>query len=129
MNSSEHGRKMAFARWKRKRCRDQFVDPEVLADLLSNSVPREGDAIGSLEWRDFRSGQVMRWTVLRGDRVDRVMLRHPDGRKTKSHGWTWIMDHLRGHFAGRKVYGDFRSPPPAPREDGSGEVPSGDLGV
>ena len=101
VNPSEHGRKMALARWKKHR--EKPVDPEILADLLANPPICEGDAIGSLEWRDFRTGKVVRWTILRGDRVDRVILRHPDGRKTNSHGWTWVMDHLRGFFAGRKV--------------------------
>ena len=92
---------MALAGWKKQR--ERQLDPEVLSELISNPSIREGDAIGSLQWTDFRSGKVMRWTVLRGDRVDRVILRHPDGRKTKSHGWTWVMDHLRGFLAGRKV--------------------------
>lgn len=76
------------------------LDEDTLTDLLS--MPREGDAIGSLEYRCFRTGKVRRWTILKGDRADRVMLRNPDGRKTKSHGWTWVMDHLRGFLAGRK---------------------------
>ena len=67
------------------------------------AVPHSGDAIGSLQYHDFRTGKIRRWTVLRGDRVDRVMLRSPDGRKTRSHGWTWILDHLRGHLSGRKI--------------------------
>ena len=78
MSASDHGRKMALARWKRHR--EKPVDPEILAEWLANPPPRKGDAIGALEWRDFRTGKVMRWTVLRGDRVDRVILRHPDGR-------------------------------------------------
>jgi hypothetical protein len=92
---------MALARWKKHR--EKPLDPEFLVDVLANPPLKRGDPIGSLQWRDFRSGKVLRWTVLRGDRVDRVMLRHPDGRKTKSHGWTWVMDHLRGYMAGRKV--------------------------
>jgi hypothetical protein len=57
------GRK-ALARWKKHR--EKPVDPEILADLDSNPPSSEGDAIGS--WRNFRTGKVMRWTVLRGDR-------------------------------------------------------------
>ena len=71
-------------------------------------IPSKGDAIGSLQYHDFRTGKIRRWTVLRWDRVDRVILRYPDGRKTKPHGWTWILDHLRGHLAGRKS--DLRPP-------------------
>ena len=76
------------------------LDVDTLTDTLS--IPRNGDAIGSLEYRCFRTGKVRRWTILRGDRVDRVILRNPDGRQTKPNGWTWIMDHLRGFLAGRK---------------------------
>ena len=93
---------MALARWKRHREKPP-PDSEVFTEWAANPPLREGDAMGSLEWRDFRSGRVLRWTILRGDRVDRVILKHPDGRKTKSHGWTWVTDHLRGYFAGRKV--------------------------
>lgn len=78
---------------------------EVTADDIADalSIPLHGDAIGSLQWRDFRNGQVRRWTVLRGDRADRVILRCPDGRQTRAHGWTWVMDHLRGFLCGRKA--------------------------
>lgn len=101
MNRSEHGRKMAHARWRKHRERSE--DPEARLERLANPPILKGDPIGALEWRDFRSGEVKRWTVLRGDRVDRVILRHPDGRETRSHGWTWVMDHLRGYLAGTKA--------------------------
>lgn len=76
------------------------IDPLELSDLLN--VPSEGDIIGSLEYRCFRTGVIKRWTILRGDRTDRVMLRGSDGRQTKPHGWSWVMSHLRGYLAGRK---------------------------
>jgi hypothetical protein len=82
-----------------QRMADVTVDD--LTDALS--IPQQGDAIGSLQYRDFRTGKVRRWTVLRGDRADRVVLRSPDGRQTQAHGWTWVMDHLRGYLAGRKA--------------------------
>ena len=67
------------------------------------NLPRhEGDALGCLQWTDFRSGKVRRWTVRIGNRADRVTVHSPDGRGTESHGWTWVMDHLRGYLAGRK---------------------------
>jgi hypothetical protein len=37
-----------------------------------------------------------------GDRIDRVTLEVPGGKKNKSHGWTWVLDYLRGYFAGAK---------------------------
>jgi hypothetical protein len=77
------------------------LDADTLRDQLQ--IPVFGDAVGSLEYRCFRTGTIKRWTILRGDRVDRVILRSPDGRKTDSHGWSWIVTHLRGFLAGRKV--------------------------
>jgi hypothetical protein len=78
---------------------------EVTADEIADAleIPHEGDAVGSFQYHDFRTGKVRRWTVLRGDRADRVMLRYMDGRQTKPHGWTWIMDTMRGHMAGTKA--------------------------
>lgn len=74
---------------------------DVLRDMAANPPLQHGDAIGSLQWTDFRTGKVQRWTVLRGDRVDRVMLRAPDGRTSKAHGWTWVMVKLRSWLCGR----------------------------
>ena len=97
---------MALARWEKYRkkmaLRERMLEAEYAAHLASFPYQMENDPIGSLQWRDFQTGEVLRWTILRGDRADRVKLRHPDGRQTKSHGWTWIMNNLRGYFAGRK---------------------------
>lgn len=83
------------------------MTPEVLreiAEIEVQNLPRKpGDALGCLQWTDFRTGRVRRWTVRIGDRIDRITLETPDGRKTASHGWTWAMDHLRGFLAGRKL--------------------------
>jgi len=74
------------------------------AEWDAQNLPRkQGDALGCLQWTDFRTGRVRRWTVRIGDRVDRITLESPDGRKTESHGWTWAMDHLRGYLAGTKI--------------------------
>jgi hypothetical protein len=40
-----------------------------------------------------------RWDA---DRADRITMENPDGRKTGSHGWPWVMTHLRPYLAGRK---------------------------
>jgi len=72
-----------------------------LAEIEAINLPRKrGDALGSLQWHDFRTGRVRRWTVRIGDRGDRITLESPDGRKTQSHGWTWALDHLRKFLAG-----------------------------
>jgi len=61
-----------------------------------------GDPIAVLEYRDLRSGEIRRWTVLMGDRRDQVRLRHKDGRTSKSMGWTRVLEVLRGYLAGTK---------------------------
>ena len=67
------------------------------------NLPRkQGDALGCLQWTDFRSAKVRRWVVRIGDRMDRMTVHSPDGRCTESHGWTWILVHLRGYLAGTK---------------------------
>jgi len=76
------------------------LDADQVRDMLQ--IPTYGQPIGSFEYRNFRTGEVKRWTILRGDRLDRVILRSPDGRKTGAHGWTWVMDHLRAKLCGRR---------------------------
>lgn len=72
-----------------------------LAEIDAQNLPRkQGDALGCLQWTDFRSGKVRRWTVRIGDRSDRITLESPDGRKTESHGWSWALDHLRKYLVG-----------------------------
>ncbi len=80
------------------------IDRQALAEIEVENLPRrQGDALGCLQWTDFRTGKVRRWTVRIGDRADRVTLHSPDGRNTSSHGWTWIMNHLRGFLSGSKI--------------------------
>lgn len=103
---SERGKRMAAARWKLDRERRDAEMPErirELAEIKAQNLPRKpSDPLGCLQWTDFRSGKVRRWIVRIGDRADQITLQSPDGRKTRSHGWTWAMDHLRGFLAGRK---------------------------
>lgn len=103
---SERGKRMAAARWETDRQRRDAEEPERLreiAEIEAQNLPRkQGDPLGCLQWTDFRSGKVRRWTVRIGDRIDRVTLHAPGGKQTPSHGWTWVMDHLRGFLAGTK---------------------------
>ncbi|MCE5310425.1 MAG: hypothetical protein LLG20_22540 [Acidobacteriales bacterium] len=82
------------------------ITPEMIREAESNPPLRMGDAIGSLQWTDFRTGKVQRWTVLRGDRVDRIMLQSPDGRRSRSAGWSFLMRCVRmvilGHYSSLK---------------------------
>lgn len=77
------------------------------SESLRRSTRRTSrDAIGALQWSDFRSGRVRRWTVRVGDRIDRITLESPGGKRTDSHGWTWILDRLRSHLCGRGTTAD-----------------------
>jgi hypothetical protein len=57
-------------------------DPAELADLAANPPLAEGDASGAIQWTNFRTGKVTRWTVLRGDRTNNYRLRSPNVRMT-----------------------------------------------
>jgi len=102
---SERGKRMSAARWKLDRARRDAEEPERIREMQEietiNFPRKQGDALGCLQWHDFRTGKVRRWTVRIGDRADRVTL-ESGGKITRSHGWTWILDHLRGYLAGRK---------------------------
>jgi hypothetical protein len=50
--------------------REAAADPAELADLAANPPLVEGDAIGAIQWTNFRTGKVTRWTVLRGYRTN-----------------------------------------------------------
>ena len=69
---------------------------------VQNLPRKQGDPIGCLQWTDFRTGKVRRWVVRIGNRSDRMTMETPDGRKTQSHGWTYLLNHLRGFLAGTK---------------------------
>ena len=98
----ERGRKMANARWTKHRATINADQPAILRDLAEtaaiNLPVRQGDPVGLLQWTDLRTGSVKRWTLRIGDRADRLTLHAPDGRATRSHGWTWILSHLRRHL-------------------------------
>lgn len=96
---------MAQARWAADRARRDAEAPAILrelAEIEATNLPRhQGDALGSLQWTDFGTGQVRRWIIRIGDRADRMTLESPHTEPTASHGWTWIMSRLRSHLAGR----------------------------
>jgi hypothetical protein len=102
---SEIGRRRALKRWK---IYYEKQDAEMAARardiiLAEAAYPTicDGDAIGSFEYRDFLTGTVKRWTVLRGRRRDQIRLRHPDGRRTRSSGWAWVFTELRKWICSR----------------------------
>ncbi len=104
--ASEKARKMGLASQAAQRARREAEMPERMREMaeidVMNLPRREGDALGCLQWMDFRTGKCRRWIFRIGDRADRVTMEAMDGRRTLSHGWTWVMDRLRGHLAGRR---------------------------
>jgi len=103
----ERGRKMAKARWDADRARRNAEMPErirEIAEIEMMNLPRkQGDILGSLQWTDVRTGRVRRWIIRIGDRSDRITMESPSGKQTNSHGWAWILNHLRPYLCGRKI--------------------------
>lgn len=66
---------------------------------IQNLPRRNGDALGCLQWTDFRTGKVRRWVVRIGDRRDRITVEASGGPTSASHGWTWFLTHLRKHLS------------------------------
>ena len=100
---SVQGKRMARARWDRDRTRRNAEQPErkrELAIIEARNLPsRQGDAIGTLQWTDHRTGEVRRWTLRIGDRADRYTVQSPSKLSTTgSHGFTWIFAKLRSRI-------------------------------
>lgn len=79
----------------RREKRESEITPEFLMDLRANPPLESGDPIGCLQYTNFLTGKVTRWTKLRGSRVNNCVFRTPDGRTSKPHGMSWIMEKLR----------------------------------
>jgi hypothetical protein len=76
------------------------IDHRALEEIEIQNLPRkQGDALGCLQWADFRTGKVRRWTVRIGDRSDRITVEAPGEHPSKSHGWTWFLTQLRKHLS------------------------------
>lgn len=101
--SSAKSAQMNKARWDADRLRRDAKMPErirELAEIDAQNLPRkQGDALGCLQWTDFRSGKVRRWTVRIGDRIDRITVESPGEKPSSSHGWTWFLTKLRKHLS------------------------------
>jgi len=104
--SREKALQMNRARWNADRERRDKEEPirlQELAEINAINLPRKtGDVLGSLQWTDAATGKVRRWTVRIGERRDQVTLSNPDGRRSKSMGWTRLLNSLRGYMIGRK---------------------------
>ncbi len=98
---------MANARWKAERERRDAEAPEIdryLAEIEARNLPRrQGDAVGCLQWTDFRTGKVTKRIVEIGDRADRIVVRQPDGTRSRSHGWAWFLGHFRKAICQGKI--------------------------
>ena len=76
------------------------IDHCALEEIEIMNLPRkQWDALGCLQWTDFRTGRVRRWTVRIGDRRDRITVEAPGNAPSKSHGWTWFLTQLRKHLS------------------------------
>ena len=98
--NSESSRRANEARWERDRARRAAEAPareRELAIIEAENLPRrQGDPVGFLQYTDLATGQVRRWTLRIGDRRDRFTVTlHKDGRRSASHGLTFIFDSLR----------------------------------
>lgn len=95
--STETARKMGIAsQLAQAERRMAQVDHRALAEIEIENLPRrQGDALGCLQWTDFRTGKTRRWVVRIGDRADRITIESPGDKPTASHGWTWVMTMLR----------------------------------
>lgn len=100
--SSAKSAQMNKARWDADRERREAEMPDrilELAEIEIQNLPRkQGDILGSLQWTDARSGKVRRWIIRIGDRADRITAEMPHSKATKSHGWAWLLNHLRPHL-------------------------------
>ena len=98
----EKSRRMNKARWDAERARRGVEEPErlrELAEIEAQNLPRKtGDALGCLQWTDYRTGQVRKWIFRIGERRDQITMEFPGGSKTKSHGFSWAMTQLRKHL-------------------------------
>jgi hypothetical protein len=101
--NSESSRRANKARWDAENIRREAEMPariRALAEIEIENLPRhKGDALGCLQWTDFRSGQVRKWVIRIGDRVDRITLESPGKKPTQSRGWTWFLTQLRKHLS------------------------------
>jgi hypothetical protein len=76
------------------------IDHCALEEIELMNLPRkQGDALGCLQWTDFRTGKVRRWAVRIGNRRDRITVEAPGEHPSKSHGWTWFLTQLRKHLS------------------------------
>jgi hypothetical protein len=99
---------MNKARWDADRARRDAEMPERILELamieMENLLHKLGDPLGCFQWSDFRSGKVRRWVVRIGNRSNQVTLETPGGKRTVSHGGTWVMNHLRSWIFGHKQF-------------------------
>lgn len=103
----DRGKRMAAARWKLERERRDAEMSERISYLrqieVINLPSRQGDALGCLQWTDFRTGRVTRRIVEIGERSDQIVIRKPDGTQSHSHGWTWFLEHFRKAICQSKI--------------------------
>jgi len=100
--TAEKSAQMNRARWNAERQRRELEMPErirEIAEIDAINLPRkQGDALGCLQWTDYRSGKVRKWVVRIGSRRDQITVESPGGKQSASHGFTWFLTQLRKHL-------------------------------
>ena len=105
--TSESSERANKARWDAERARRDAEMPDrirEIAEIEAVNLPRrQGDAIGCLQWTDYRTGKITKRIIEIGSRRDQIVVRQPDGTRSRSHGWTWFLDHLRNAICQHKI--------------------------
>ena len=84
---------------REKRMADLHERVRELEEIEIQNLPRQtGDALGCLQWTDYRTGRARKWVVRIGARCDQITLELPGGKPSKSHGWAWALTKLRRHL-------------------------------
>ena len=103
----ESSKRANKARWNADRERRDAEASERIREMMIEAIENlpnyEGAPTHIFQIQNLATGKVDRWLMRRGNRIDQVTMESMNGKRTGSHGWTWIMDHLRGFLAGTKI--------------------------
>jgi hypothetical protein len=95
--TSETSRRANRVRWSDENRKQELTESaRRFAEIQIENLPKtQGDVIGVLQWTEFRTGKVRRWTVKIGNRIDRITVETPQTKPTRSMGWSEFLTGLR----------------------------------